>query len=848
MTSDEKHFMRWRWISTVMLTLVACYCGLAHGADKYFVTTDLVAGASPIAEPYQPLHGGGFTGQAAPHSPDPLVRYRWRHPQATSTLQYYLLRPVSVSTPTPDAFKGIQSAGTKSCDVTVKGTGSIRFDFGTESAAWLEFDSPDLTGKVEMGVSEFNTPANEAGKLKCIATPQRIGDTYRLELNPQFYEGVRFGWIDVHSYAGKPWHITNVRLVCQIKPTNYNGSFSCSAPMLTRIWYAGAYDVKLNLLKNYFGAILMDRGDRISWTGDAHIAQSAALVAFGNWGFVKKNLDRTANDSNGIASYSLYWVLSLLDYYQYTGDQAELVKYIPNVQTKLTQAAANFNKPKIGFYGWGDRLGDGYSSDYYEDHEAYRMLFIATCRRFAHAMGTIHRTALQKQYNQMAEQHVTLIKSRPDWITRIGIFAASDAINACVPTLHQSRFLYRHVFANPIARLAFSPFNEYFVIKAMGKMNWTDPALQTVLEDWGGQIKYGGTTFFECYRPSWNAVIPHNGTIPSCQCGPTSLCHPWSSGCTTWLTQYVAGIHPTSPGFATVDITPHLGRLLTRVSANAPTPHGIIHAGFDVKRGMAEVVIPQGVVARIGVPKAQRTITAIHVNGKLAWNGRFRSIPGIAAASNGRRRIYFTGVRPGHYTFAISYVGHTPRYVPQPLVYPIKVIGQDATTSGNWGGVYGKQGYVLFDYNGNGNKQHLPSYVKSVTCRIGLYGQWPMKGNDSRALAPNPSNKGQRVAGMMYSGPTSWTGYMVVNIKLKYPHNYQLAIYAVDFDRKGRRETVEVHNSPSLILGAPVQVISHFSSGKYMIFDCHSSVRLNFEAIKGPNAVISGVFFDPPGK
>jgi len=54
---------------------------------------------------------------------------------------------------------------------------------------------------------------------------------------------------------------------------------------------------KLNLLRDYFGAILIDRGDRISWTGDAHCSQAAALAAFGNDDFVKKNLDISANDS-----------------------------------------------------------------------------------------------------------------------------------------------------------------------------------------------------------------------------------------------------------------------------------------------------------------------------------------------------------------------------------------------------------------------------------------------------------------------------------------------------------------------------------------------------------------------
>ena len=102
--------------------------------------------------------------------------------------------------------------------------------------------------------------------------PTKYGNTYRLELNSQLYEGVRFGWIHVMSFTNQ-WHITGLRLVCQTKPANYNGSFSCSDPLLTRIWYDGAYTVKLNLEANYFGAILIDRGDRISWAGDAHCAK-----------------------------------------------------------------------------------------------------------------------------------------------------------------------------------------------------------------------------------------------------------------------------------------------------------------------------------------------------------------------------------------------------------------------------------------------------------------------------------------------------------------------------------------------------------------------------------------------
>jgi hypothetical protein len=266
------------------------------------------------------------------------VAYRWPNPRAADGLQIYLQKPITVTTDTNASFGNLHSLTGNHPDVTVKGTGSIRMDFGRENAAWLEFDSPDLpsTNAVQMSISEYDEPgATQFGPLTL--TPKKYGNTYRLELNPQWYEGVRFGWIHVMSFT-RQWHITGLRLVCQTKPVNYNGNFSCSDPMLTRIWYDGAYDVKLNLEADYFGAILIDRGDRISWAGDAHCAQAAALVAFGDDDFIKKNLENTANHYNGIASYGLYWVLSLIDYYNYTGDAAMLSANITNAESVLNQA------------------------------------------------------------------------------------------------------------------------------------------------------------------------------------------------------------------------------------------------------------------------------------------------------------------------------------------------------------------------------------------------------------------------------------------------------------------------------------------------------------------------------
>jgi hypothetical protein len=57
------------------------------------------------------------------------------------------------------------------------------------------------------------------------------------------------------------FRITALRLVCQVKPQNWAGKFAAAGDdKLSRIWYLGAYTVKVNLLADQFGSILIYRG------------------------------------------------------------------------------------------------------------------------------------------------------------------------------------------------------------------------------------------------------------------------------------------------------------------------------------------------------------------------------------------------------------------------------------------------------------------------------------------------------------------------------------------------------------------------------------------------------------
>ena len=100
-----------------------------------------------------------------------------------------------------------------------------------------------------------------------------------------------------------------------------------------------------------------------------------------------------------------------------------------------------------------------------------------------------------------------------------------------------------------------------------------------------------------------------------------------------YLNEEVLGIKPTTPGFATVDILPHLGRKLTRVAGTTATLKGDISASFDVASGKCRVTVPFGVTASVGIPKVERTIKSIAINGVLAWEGRYHPVASIGGAN-----------------------------------------------------------------------------------------------------------------------------------------------------------------------------------------------------------------------
>ncbi|MCS7483717.1 hypothetical protein ACFFQW_35170 [Umezawaea endophytica] len=46
----------------------------------------------------------------------------------------------------------------------------------------------------------------------------------------------------------------------------------------------------------------------------------------------------------------------------------------------------------------------------------------------------------------------------------------------------------------------------------------------------------------------------------------------------------------------------------------------------------------------------------------------------------------------------------------------------------------------------------------------------------------------------------------------------------------------------------PVQLVDDYHGGQYLVYDCDRLLRIRVGYIRGDNAVLSGLFFDPTGR
>jgi hypothetical protein len=166
----------------------------------------------------------------------------------------------------------------------------------------------------------------------------------------------------------------------------------------------------------------------------------------------------------------------------------------------------------------------------------------------------------------------------------------------------------------------------------------------------------------------------------------------------------------------------------------------------------------------------------------------------------------------------------------------------DTTTSGNWPGVYGAQGFTVLQQNASGGPPSLasvPSYA-TVAATGASYTGWSWGTTDTRGLPVSTASGAMRIAMVWYS-PTTFT----VNVNLTDGMTHQVAIYCVDWDSSSRAQQVQVIDAASgSVLNTQTLTAGSFHNGVYLVWAISGNVNLVFTRQAGSNAVVTGLFLD----
>ncbi len=152
------------------------------------------------------------------------------------------------------------------------------------------------------------------------------------------------------------------------------------------------------------------------------------------------------------------------------------------------------------------------------------------------------------------------------------------------------------------------PYMEKYVDQALFIMGYPDAALDRLKKRYQVMVDLPQTTLYETF--------PKGGTMN----------HAWNAP-NTLLSEFVAGIAPITPGFATYKVMPQLGRL-TSVKANMLSVKGMIDVNINKTKSTFELNLmsPTNTIAVIGIPKSDTKFSEVKVNGKVVWEkGKFKT-------------------------------------------------------------------------------------------------------------------------------------------------------------------------------------------------------------------------------
>ncbi len=482
------------------------------------------------------------------------------------------------------------------------------------------------------------------------------GRAYQLQLRDgvQYFESRDYyalGTINVlvKNPGSTPIEILDVSADFISQPVEYLGSFNCSDEALNTLWKSGRWSTQICMITHHLDS--PQHQEPISDYGDYLIADLVNYDSMGtNFSLARQDLRKwawvmeNARYQTFHTSYIFYWLQSLLNYYDYTGDKSIIEELAPNVHSVIDQFSSYLGKngivseapnymfmdwvsvhddknPKIGFacHHPPAVIGQGYMTALF-----YRAL--ADAIRVSNLTNDpTHSEKYQKLRQQVASAYEKELWNSARGQYRDGKpFVTSIAPNKWMPAdVQMESFSVQNNTFAVSEDLAPADRQPVIIDTMTQNKNWdvTPYFMHFVFDSFAHAGLFGkyGVPKMHDYK-----VQPETQTVREMGANRGDYSHGWIASPTYQMSSKILGVMPTSPGFATLAIRPTLCGL-DFAKGSVPTPHGKIVVGWQRQPNQItlKVTIPPGTRAAVAIPIGAAPKPKVALEGKAIWtNGQ----------------------------------------------------------------------------------------------------------------------------------------------------------------------------------------------------------------------------------
>ena len=489
----------------------------------------------------------------------------------------------------------------------------VILDFGREVFGELEIGiSRCSRGYIDVAYSEVL----EEGRVQ----PDRGGACYvdRIVLSKgpiawQGFEPRAFRYVQLEfRWLGRGAAIEYVRVNRVGYPVRQVATFGCSDSILNTIWRTSSYTTQLCMEDSFIASPSFDR--MLNWT-DVHVQARAAYYAFGDTMLLAKALRDVAESQatdgrlTGISRSNpgkepgdlmLLWVISVLDYYAFSGDLTLVRELYPRVR-RLMKWFDKF----VGSDGLVENMpvglmpgGSAANGCPVEQSTALNALFCHALQ-VAGALADLFGNRSDAEHFNSRAHELKLAINKVFYVPEKAMYASGrvqgklveeyDLLANVFAALFDIADHYRKsAILRKISSTALSsvetPVEACYLLYGLYAHEMHDVALDLIREKWGDMLQHGATTFWERF----------DGLCPRCR--------GWSVCPTSDLIAEYVGIK-ASLATSRFSIVPHVADLKwARGSVSTPSGPLAVEWRANKTRLTVRVDVPIGVKADVCVP------------------------------------------------------------------------------------------------------------------------------------------------------------------------------------------------------------------------------------------------------